>query len=68
MDDVKKHDMVLNIVGARDLIDFARTVLLAHRIICKNEYAPDLLPVVEYLLAVANCKHLYEVEKEVRST
>ena len=51
---------------ARQLIEYARDVLLAQQLIGERERAPDLLPVVGHLLAVANCKHLGEAEKALR--
>lgn len=50
------------ISSAMEMIELARSVLLAQRLISKSEIAPDLLPVVEHLLIEAESRHLHEAK------
>lgn len=64
---VREHIAYTELHFARDLIDQARGVLLAHQLLQKHniQCAPDLLPVVESLLIRADADCLYKAEKEL---
>lgn len=64
---VREHIARTELHFARDLIDQAMAVLLAHQLLQRHKIqcAPDLLPVVESLLIRANGDYLYKAEKEL---
>lgn len=53
--------------NARGLIDMARCVLLAQKLLKDSSTAPDLMPIVEHLLINADVNRLAQAEKELKS-
>ncbi len=54
------------ISSAMEIIELARSVLLAQRLIGKGEIKLDLLPVVEHLLIEAESRHLHEAKNALK--